>query len=148
MQMSLVLRISLAGFLAYLAILTFTRQAATGSYIRTRYGSLRYLLLNNFLQLAPPEKLFTDLGKPFFIIVTAILVIGSALTLLNRKLPILLYGYLILVIGGILHIPIENQTMVSQIRRLIFVFAIFFCMVSLATSELEDKPKKKESESE
>ena len=43
-----------------------------------------------------------------------------------------------LLIGGFIHLPFDNQMLIPQLRKLIFVIAIFLCMLSLALWDLYD----------
>eukprot|EP00826_Nyctotherus_ovalis_P053974 TRINITY_DN7046_c0_g2_i3.p1 TRINITY_DN7046_c0_g2~~TRINITY_DN7046_c0_g2_i3.p1 ORF type:complete len:133 (-),score=32.68 TRINITY_DN7046_c0_g2_i3:29-427(-) len=107
--MTIILRVALAALFGYLAFLVFMQPSNTESYIRMRYSNLRYFLLNLAPSFALPEKLFTGLSPLFFRVTSLFLVVGAVVTLLNKKIPILLYGYFVLIVGGALHIPLDTK---------------------------------------
>ncbi len=133
--MTLVLRGALALLFVGVAAMVFMFPRDTEVYVSSRYSGLRRFVTYNFPQLPMPKRLFTNAPDLFMQGIAAIIFIGGLFILLNRKLAIAVYAYLVLTVGGVLHIPYDGHTLVAQTRKLIFVFATFFALLTLASRE-------------
>ena len=157
------LRISLAVLFGYLAFLVFTKTKETEKYLSFRYSAFNSLLSEIVPDLELPRGLFSGLSMIFFIITGTILSIGSIACFLNIQILVLFYSHFVLLIGGFIHLPFDNQMLIPQLRKLIFVIVIFLCLFSLVLWDLydidelkknierqkaKDKAKEKEKEKE
>ncbi len=134
------LRMSLGMMLVGLAILAFLNPSETMSYVHARY-----LMFHSHLQIYGTLFAVIPRGLPFTIAVNGLAILMGAagvVVILNRRTLVYVFAYVLGIIGVILHMPYDRASMVSQIRKLVFVFGIFFCMVISASlpDKLPEKP--------
>ena len=141
--MTWLLKLSLVALFAGMSFIVFTQSADAEKYIRVRYGGMRSFLHGVFPSINLPKDLLSGLSRDFFIFLSAFFFVGAIVILLHRTIFIRLYAYLILTVGGMLHIPYDATSAVSQLRKLLFTVAIFFCMFTLASCSSNEGVKEK-----
>ena len=133
--MGICLKIFLGIIFSTISIILFIYSEKAEYYIKIRYNGIQKLLAEIIFTL--PENIFNNVPRIFYIILSAIMAFGSIGIILEIKKVIIVYAYLILVIGGIIHVPYDTSVFIEQLRKLIFTFAIFFCLLIAAHTKTE-----------
>lgn len=140
--MSFILRSVLALLFIGLAFIIMTQTNETEKYIRTRYGGLRHFALSYFPGMPLPRDLFSNPPMMFYMFIAGMFGLGAFSILFDKKVLMIIFAYFELVCGGLLHIPYDTAALVPQVRKLIFVFAIFLCILAAVGRENKAKEEK------
>ena len=133
--MTIMLRVTIAALFFGMAAMMYMYPGETKRYISDRYVEF-YKYITRALPLLKalvPIGLVASMANWVFQLLGLIMMTGGVIVLLNRKTAIVIFAYLIAIIGTILHMPYAEAGMVTQIRKLVFVFAVFFSMVILVS---------------
>ncbi len=130
--MTRVLRGTIAAVLFAMAAFVYFYPSEARDYTQKRFHKfhdfakplLRLLFIPSNFVAKFPNAIVQGLGMG--------IAAGGVLALLDLKVPLLIFGYVLMVPGVLLHLPYAGLRPVGQLRKLIFLFAVFFCIVILA----------------
>ena len=136
--MTVLLRAALAVLFFCLSILIFLFPAQAKNYLDARYkGLCQYAFSNSSLALYVPNTVVAKTTTCVYKALSLIIALGGVAILLDHKKAIIVYAYLVMIFGGLLHMPYAQQqlprTPGSQVRKLLCVFATFCAMLLIAT---------------
>jgi len=131
------LRIILALLYLSLGILILAFPSESCAYISVRYDGLQRLV-NSFNSIQIPHKL-PVLANPFWNYIFFLIMLFAAFAIVFKiRILIMIYAFLTVLIGGTLHLPYNNLELkdmsISQIRKLVWVIAIFSSLTILASA--------------
>ena len=152
--MPVLLRLGLALLFLHVAVITFLYPAAARSYLDTRYrGFYNFALSNTTIAAYISNNVVAKTPASMYKVIALLIALGGVAILLDRKRIIIVYAYLVMILGGAMHMPYTDEHLghrvVPQTRKLIFVFGVFFALLLLATithdksqsRNLDHKPK-------
>ena len=123
LKMGLILRLSISTFLFIIGGLIIGYPNISKSYIIVHYENFAQVfgisLLRSFIYNLSISSLY---GVGIFII------IGGMGVILNIHVVIIIYAYIIAIVGICLHIPYKYNK-IRKSRRLLTVIMVFFCMI-------------------
>ncbi len=134
-------------------VLMFIDTEGTKEYLSIRYKAFHDFALSSF---AISSYIKSDLvARASLTVIRALacfVALGSLPLLLDMKLLTILHAYMVMIVGGLLHMPYEteplNKNVVGQIRKLIFFFAVFCGMLIVVSTHrppsIQSKKPKKE----
>ena len=140
--MTLWLRLALTSLLVLLAVMILLNPEAAKEYVSARYDGLQRFA-HTITQFSSPASKLLGMTSPYFAKVSAaIIALGALSIILNLKPLIMLYSLFTLIVGGLLHMPYITSRLkdspIAQIRKLVFVMAVFFCMTMLCSRDQDE----------
>ena len=148
--MGLLLRFALAGLYITLGAMIFIYPDQTQNYVAARYAGLRQC--TKTYQSYLPETLMSGLPAAVFHIIGPIFGLIGLLALFDLRRPFIVCSIFATTFGMAIHFPYKGLQAIeqsSQIRKLMFLFAVLCVTLAYPVSQpVEKKKAKKKQHSE
>ena len=146
------LRMALVCVFVGLAILVVVDPAETKHYASVRYESLMgHIGKWVHVPATKIKDVFMPMPSIFVFGLSDFLLLGAIAIYADIKLVMIVYAYIVVTAGLLLHIPYDTQPMneypVNQSRKLIFTLAICFCIL-ICIGQTPPKPQEEKKKTE
>ena len=139
---NLILKLCLSLFYFLLSLFSLVNPVAIRNYVDTRFqGFHQFAFTHSVIASYITRDFIRKIPMHNYKILTVLFTLAGFAILMEHRVVIMGFAYLLMGIGGALHMPYATQQLstriVSQIKRLVFVFTIFCGMMSIANGSIE-----------
>ena len=144
MMPNLLLKLSLALFYFILAFISLFDPYAVKNYIDIRFqGFHQFAFTHSVIASYITRDAIRKIPLRSYKLLAAFLFVGGLAIFMEHRTIILAFAYILMAVGGALHMPYATQQLrtaiSSQIKRLLLVFAVFCGMLMIARGKNEEQ---------
>eukprot|EP00826_Nyctotherus_ovalis_P066630 TRINITY_DN9872_c0_g4_i1.p1 TRINITY_DN9872_c0_g4~~TRINITY_DN9872_c0_g4_i1.p1 ORF type:complete len:151 (-),score=37.41 TRINITY_DN9872_c0_g4_i1:108-560(-) len=140
----LVLKFTLSLLYFAFSFISLTDPQRVKSYVDIRFqGFHQFAFTHSVIASYVTRDAVRKLPMASYKLVAAFAIVGGLAVLVEHRPAILVFAYILMAVGGALHMPYATQQLrthiASQIKRLLLVFAVFCGMLMIARSSSEEQ---------